>query len=101
MVNATQATESSFITADLVKNSPTKTLTILGEGEYRKTDYGDKLVLPVEIDKKKKEWSINKDSAMNILDVYGEDTKTWLGKNIELKVIRVLGKDSVIGTPKK
>lgn len=100
MVDATQATESSYITADLVKNSPTKTLVILGEGEYRKTDYGDKLVLPVEIDGKKKEWSINKDSGMNMLDKFGKDTKAWLGKKIELKIMRVLGKDSVVGTPK-
>lgn len=97
MVDSTQASESDFITADIVKQSPTKKLLVLGEGKYEETDFGERLEIPVEIDGKKKRYRPNKDTVKNLQAKYGKDTKTWLGKVISVQVMSVAGKDSVIG----
>jgi len=99
MVDATEAMESKYVSATLISASPTKTLIIVGEGKYDETDYGRKLTLPVEIDGKQKEWRVNKDTATNLNRAFGIDTKTWLGKNIKLNIVRMSGKDAIIGMP--
>ena len=98
MVNATEATEGQYVNADLVEKSTKKTLVITGAGSYEKTEYGNKLSLPVEIDGKQKTWNPNKDSAVNLLNAWGEDTINWVGKPVKLTVMSVLGKKTVVGS---
>ena len=99
MVDATQAMEGKYVNADLVRESPTKKCIIIDEGSYEEGDYGAKLHLSVEIDKKIKTWSPNKDSVKNIAEEYGRDTKAWIGKIIKLSVGKINGKDTVNGMP--
>lgn len=97
MVDSTNATESKYVTVELVKASQTKRLQIVGEGKYESTDYGDKLTLPVEIDGKQKLWRPNQATCQNLQE-YGKDTKTWVGMVVGLKVLKdAKGKDAVIG----
>lgn len=99
MVDATQATESEFITADVVNNLQKKQLVVIDAGNYEKTEWGDRLTVGVELEKgRQKKWRPNKDSAKNLASAYGYDTKSWLGKVILLRVEKVRGKDSVIAT---
>lgn len=98
MVDATQAAESDFITADIVKASPTKKILVIGDGKYEETEFGTKLEIPVEIDSKRKRYRPNKDTVKNLMASLGKDTKQWLGKVIDVQVISIAGKDSVIGT---
>jgi len=99
MVDGTQAMESRYLNADTVRESKTKKLVILNEGEYQESDYGLKLTLDVEIDGRTKLWRPNKDTCCNIGDKYGKETKKWIGKLVGLTVIKVMGKPSILGVP--
>ena len=99
MVDATQAMESMYLNADFVKGSNTKIVAIINAGEYQESDYGTKLTFDVEIDHKKKIWRPNKDTCCNIADKHGVDTTKWIGQPITLTVIKVMGKDSILGVP--
>ena len=96
MVDSTEATESKFLNADIVKNSKTKKLVLTGQGEYVEGKFGNKLEVPVEIDGRPKIWSINKDSAINLREAYGTDTKSWIGYVIDLKIVKIQNKDCII-----
>ena len=100
MVNTKQAMESQFITAALIKESPTKTLVVINPGDYEQTDFGKRLTLVVNIDGKEKTWRPNKESVEN-LQVYGEDSTDWLSKKILLKVEKRNGKEYVIASASK
>ena len=103
MVDSSPACESKYLDTDTVRNSPTKRLIILDEGQFKEQDFeGEKynaLVLNVEIDGKRKEWKPNRDSASNLKSGLGADTKGWVGKPILVQVIKVRGRDSILATP--
>ena len=100
-MNATEYGESDYITAEIVKASPTKNLTILGDAKVEETDFGSKLEIPVEIDSKKKKYRPNKDTIKNLCQVLGAETKAWIGKTIHVQTVSINGKDSVIGVVNK
>lgn len=100
-MDATQFAEGEYINADIVRHSPTKLIKILGAGKSENTEYGLKLTLPVKIDDKPKIWRPNRDSVRNIINVFGKDTESWIGKQVDLSVITIMGKDSVVGVPRK
>ena len=99
MVDSTEATESDFVSVDMVKGLEKPQLVILGGGDYEEGDYGRKLVLPVNIDGREKKWSVNKDSAKNLKQAFGADTVSWVGYIIKLNIIRARGKDCIIALP--
>jgi hypothetical protein len=103
MVDVSKAMESSYITVDLVRESPTKKCIILNEGEYVEAEYQGKkytkFEFDVEIDKKRKKWSPNKDTVKNISEEYGRDSSNWIGKIIKLSIGKIAGKDTVNGMP--
>lgn len=103
MVDATKAMESSYLNVDLVRNSLTRKCVIIDSGAYVEGEYQGKtytkLELSVEIDKKQKTWSPNKDSVKNISEEYGTDTELWVGRIIKLSIGKSNGKDTIIGMP--
>ena len=103
MVDATQAMESSYMTAELVKQLKDKTAQIVSEGKYEETNYDGKksqrLTLTINIDEREKIWRPNRDSVKNLAEAYGRDTKLWYQKVVLLSVISIMGKDSIIATP--
>lgn len=99
MVDVTRATESKYLNSDIVKNSPTKKLVILNGGEYVEGDYGERFQLECEIDGKKKIWSPNKDTLLNLMGEFGLYTELWIGKIVKLQTVKLRGKDAIIGIP--
>lgn len=103
MVDATKAMESSYINADLVRESPTKRAVIIDGGGYVMGEYQgktyEKLELTVEIDKKMKKYAPNRDSVKNISSAYGADTEAWVGNVVKLQLAKLNGKDSIIAIP--
>lgn len=103
MVSTSQALETDYVNAELVKNSGTRRLVILGEGQYETTTYdqrtSQRLTLPVEIDGKHKKWQPNRDSIKSCNQLLGNDTKHWVGRIILLTPIVIKGKDTVLGVP--
>ena len=103
MVDTTEAMESQYITADLVKASPTKQLVVTGEGEYENATFNNetskRLTIPVEIDGKAKIWRPNKDSVKNFNAEFGKESKNWVGKVARLQVVTVQGKETALAIP--
>lgn len=103
MVDVTQAMEGSYLTCDIVRDSPTKTVVIRSAGEYVEATYEtkkyEKFQLEVEIDFKKKTWSPNKDSLKNIAAAFGRDSSRWVGKLVQVSVGKIGGKDGIMGFP--
>lgn len=101
MVDTSEAMESKYLTADVVKNSLTKKCVVIDGGSYEDATFegetSRRLTISVEIDGKKKQWRPNRDTVAN-LQPYGRDSNQWVGKTVRLQTIRVQGKDSIIGT---
>ena len=102
MVDATEALESKYLTAEFVKKS-NKVLVVIGEGNYEEVTYENettrRLTIPVEVDQKQKIWRPNRDSVSNLTMSYGKETKGWIGQKAKLQVMRIQGKDSIIAQP--
>jgi hypothetical protein len=103
MVDVSKAMESDFVNVDLIRDSPTKTAVFIDEGSYEPMEYQgkkyEKFNIKIEIDGKMKIYSPNKDSVSNISKVYGLNSKLWIGQAIFLRVLKLNGKDVVIGMP--
>jgi len=97
-MDTTEFSEGKFITAELVKTSPTKVCVILDEAKPEETDFGEKLQVHVQIDQKNKIWRINRDSVKNMHKI-NTDSKFWIGKKVQLMTITMKGKETVIGLP--
>jgi len=104
MVDATKAGESDYINADLVKESPTKRIVFIDAGKYvtKKDQEGneyEKLELSCQIDGKLKIYAPTKDSAKNLIQLWGEQTDKWVGNQADVRAIKMMGKDTVLATP--
>lgn len=103
MVDTTKAIESSYVNVDLIKASPTKIAVILDEAQFKEKLFEGKkyeqLEMTVEIDGKKKFYSPNKDSAANIANVWGRDSKYWVGKIILFQVVKNKNKENILALP--
>ena len=97
-MDSTAFGESAYITPDLVKQSTTKKVYITGDAKIVQGKFGDKLELPVEMDMKPKTWGLNRDQVKN-LQQFGKDTKLWIGKYVELRVITMNNKDTIVAIP--
>ncbi len=99
MTDTKEALESQYVNAELISNSESKKLVVVDEGSYEETQFGKRLTLNVDVDGKRKIWRPNKDSVANLNEGYGgTDTKTWVGKTVNLQIVRILGKDAVLAT---
>jgi hypothetical protein len=102
MVDITEATESPFLTTDLIEESQTKTGVIVDGGSYEKGEFGRKLVMKIQFDKKMKTWTPNRESSKNMQSAWGNDTDTYVGKSVLFSVVEAQNKKkSVIATPIK
>ena len=97
-MDTTQYGESVYIAPDLVKQSASRRVYIAGDARIIKGKWGDQLELPVELDGKPKTWGLTRD-VVKTLQQFGKDSKQWVGKWVELRVINDAGKDKVMAFP--
>jgi hypothetical protein len=94
--------QSKFLTAQNVKESPTKIATILDQGkeEIVTTTKGESykaISILVELDKVQKEWRLNRHSLRKISAAFGTETSQWVGKQIALTTMLMQGgKEGVV-----
>ena len=80
------------------------------EGKYSDSQFKDaagntkqNFNITVRIGEDEKTWTMNKTSQRAIVDAYGDESSTWIGKCAKLKVLQMLvGKemrDVVMGSP--
>jgi len=83
------------VTVELVKQSSTKKLVILSEGTVK----DNKIVFLVEIDNKRKDWTPNKTTLKNLMDVWGEESTAYVAKTVGLDIENIQGREAVVGKP--
>jgi hypothetical protein len=93
--------EAKFIGVELIKQSPSKKVYISGDAAVVTGQFGDRLELPVELDNKKKTWTLTRDHVKALQECYGKDSRAWVGQTIGLRVVNVGGKESVLAFPEK
>jgi len=98
MVDSMEATQSEFVTVELVELSPTKKCVVVDPGSYEESSYGKRLTVKVNIDGKVKRWRPNKESVIN-MQALGIDTIKWTSKLVHLNIELRQGKKAVIGKP--
>ena len=98
-MDTTQFAEGQWINAELIKKSPSKKMYISGDAKIVAGKFGDKLEVPVEIDDKPKTWTVTRDQVKALHTAYGKDSKLWVGKNVNMKVVDVNNKETVIVEP--
>jgi hypothetical protein len=96
-MNASDYIGGNTVTVDVLKASKTKQLVILSEGSEKSIDNKKKLEFLVEMDGRRKNWTMNATTLKNLIDVYGEDTKTWVGKTIKLELTIINSREAIIG----
>ena len=100
MVDTTEASESNYVTIDLINESPTKEFVVIHAGEYEETLYGKRLTIEIEIDKKRKKYSPNQDSVKNLQAEWGTESENWMNKHGKFITAKMGGKDRIYATPK-
>jgi len=98
MVDSMEATQSEFVTVDLVESSPTKKCVVVDPGSYEESQFGKRLTVKVNIDGMVKRWRPNKETVINMQSL-GVDTTAWLSKLVNMTIEVRQGKKSVIGRP--
>lgn len=92
----------NFVSVEVVKNSRSKKLVILGEGSEEEVTFGKDtkrmLTIPVEIDGQPKLWRPNQDSIKNMWNV-SKDSKQWNGIIVNLQIQSRNQKEMVVGFP--
>ena len=100
MVNAKKAALGKYIKPEHIQESNNKIAVVTDAGEYKKSTFGEQLVIGVQFNKISQYLNINQRSAKAIMGVYGEDTADWVGKKIELGVVLTQnGKEAIVAKP--
>ena len=95
-MDVNELVQSKWLTAQNVKESPTKTVVILGAGSQEEvvSSKGEKykaLVLPVQLDALTKDWRVNRTSIRKLVDKLGSRTELWTGKQVVLTTMLMQG----------
>ena len=95
-MDVNELVQSKWLTAQNVKESPTKTVVILGAGSQEEvvSSKGEKykaLVLPVQLDALSKDWRVNRTSIRKLVDKLGSKTEFWVGKPVVLTTMLMQG----------
>lgn len=71
------------------------TLVIKNEGQIITGDYGDRHVFKVLTKNGEKNLTFNQTSMNNLIDAYGEDTSSWIGKNTKVYIVKQMVGDGL------
>lgn len=75
-----------FLSKELIKESKSKRIVFLNSGIDTKGKWGDAAVFLIEIDGIQTEYSPNSTSITNLGNVWGFESKFWIGKVAEVSV---------------
>ena len=82
-----------YLTANEVKSLPNKEFTVVKTGQYQKMPVVDgeqkeKLILPVKLSNEKvRDWIPNKTSIKYMVNLWGDNTDSWLGKQAKFTLV--------------
>lgn len=65
-------------------------ITILDEGQIVEGDYGPRNVFSIQTQNGEKNLSFNQTSMNNLIDSYTNNTKTWIGKEVKVWIIKAM-----------
>lgn len=99
-MDMTKYAESEYLTAEKINKSLTKIGVVIADATEIDGKFGKKSEFLIEIDEVRKKWNPNKTSVQNLIEGYGKDSKSWLGKEVIFSVVKTeQGKDTIIGKP--
>jgi len=100
-MDMTQYAESEYLTAEKIEQSETKIGVVVSDSEIVDSKFGKTPEFHIEIDGLKKKWKPNKTSIQHLIDAFGKDSKSWLGKIISFDIVTTsTGRPSIIASPK-
>ena len=100
MVEIDDLIGGQYVNVDIVKAAKDKRAVIITEGSKVNTKWGTvKLELDVQIDTQTKTWTLNQETLRNLREMWGNDTKAWIGKMVLLSTNEREGKRYVVGFP--
>ena len=96
MMDVSEFAESEWVNAEVANGAKVKIAVIVGPAEVKlnEADKTSKLVVPVEVDAKRKKWQMNRATVKNMLAL-SVDSNDWIGHKVQL----VVNGKQVIGTP--
>lgn len=65
-------------------------VTLVDAGQVVTGDYGDRMVFKVETRNGEKNLSFNQKSMNNLIDSFGDDTASWVGKKAKIWMVRAM-----------
>jgi len=91
MVDVSGYATGNFLRPEDIKALKDKTAIIMQEGILNEdTPFGkEQLEIPIKLSNgEEKIYGVNKTSAKNIAETYGDNTKDWINKKIRFEVLR-------------
>ena len=101
-MDVTELVQSKWLTAQNVKESPTKTVVILSQGTQEevistKGENYKALVVQVQLDGLMKDWRVNRSSLKKLVEKLGSKTELWVGQRVLLTTMLMQGgKEGVV-----
>lgn len=65
-------------------------VAIVDEGQMVTGDYGDRMVFKITTKNGDKNLSFNQKSMNNLIDSWGDDTKSWIGKKAKIWMVKAM-----------
>ena len=65
-------------------------IMIQDEGQLVTGDYGDRMVFKIETRNGDKNLSFNQTSMNNLIEVFGDETKSWIGKKVKVWIVKAM-----------
>jgi hypothetical protein len=88
MLEKVGKSNTPFLNAEIVKaNKNVITITNSFVPEIRKTNFGDKLHIPVRCGSDEYTWTCNNTTMDALIDELGQDESKWQGKTVNLEIM--------------
>ena len=99
-MDTTEFAEGQFLNPELVETSPTKKVVIQNEGTREINKFGNpSFSVNVLLDGKSKAWTLRQDHVKSLRTAFGYDSKFWVGQTINLRVVTLNGKKTIVAIP--
>ena len=79
----------NFLDGEYIKEKKKEKIVIVDEPILSETKYGEKLQCRVSVNGEEFLWTMNNTSKDILIDVFGDDTKEWIKKEIPIEVTKI------------
>ena len=97
-MDMTKYTGANYLTAEEVKEATVKMITVLNKGEVKEGKYGDQIEFEVQLagTNDVKKYTPYCKSVKNMIELHGEDSIKWVGKQFEVDTEKTKNDNEVV-----